>query len=85
MNVLFADRARKEFLKLDRPVQQQIQKFILKLKDLENPRTSGNALAGIYAGLWRYRVGDYRLVCEIKDEGILITVLRIAHRKEVYF
>ena len=51
---------------------------------LDNPHMSGKALVGNYAGLWRYRVGDYRLICEIHDEKIFVTVLRIAHRKEVY-
>lgn len=84
MKVVFADKARKEFLKLDRPVQRQIQVFIVKLQGLHDPRSTGKALAGTFAGCWRYRVGDYRLVCEIKDDEILITVLHIAHRKEVY-
>ena len=84
MTVIFADKARKEFLKLDKPIQKQIQTFIVKLQELDDPRTRGKALVGNLSGLWRYRIGDYRLVCEIEDTKILITVLRIAHRKEVY-
>ena len=84
MTVIFADKARKEFLKLDKPIQRQIQTFIVKLQGLEDPRSSGKALAGNLAGRWRYRVGDYRLVCEIDDEKIIITILRIGHRKNIY-
>ena len=84
MTVIFADKARKEFLKLDKPIQKQIQTFIVKLQGLEDPRSSGKALAGNLAGRCRYRVGDYRLVCEIDDEKIIITILRIGHRKNIY-
>ena len=84
MTVVFAEKAKKEFLKLDKPVQRQIQTFIVKLQGMSDPRTTGKALVGNFSGMWRYRVGDYRLVCEIEDDRILVTVLHIAHRKEVY-
>lgn len=83
MTVEFAEKAKKEFLKLDRPIQKQIQNFIVKLQGMKNPRSS-KALVRNLASRWRYRVGDYRLVCEIEDEKILVTVLHIAHRREVY-
>jgi mRNA interferase RelE/StbE len=84
MNVVFADTAKKKFLKLDKTVQLQIKNFIFKLQDLQDPRSTGKALKGSLSGLWRYRVGDYRLVCDIEDQKILITVLRVGHRKEIY-
>ena len=84
MTVLFADSARKEFLKLDKPIQKQIQTFILKLQELKDPRSSGKALVGNLGGRWRYRVGDYRLICEIDDNKILITILKIGHRSKIY-
>lgn len=84
MNVIFADKAKKEFLKLDKTVQLQIKNFILKLQALEDPRSTGKALKGNLSKLWRYRVGDYRLVCNIEDQKILITVLRVGHRREIY-
>ena len=84
MTVEFAEKAKKEFLKLDKPIQKQIQNFIVKLQGMKNPRSSGKVLVRNLAGRWRYRVGDYRLVCEIEDEKILVTVLHIAHRREVY-
>lgn len=84
MTVEFAEKAKKEFLKLENPIQKQIQNFIVKLQRMKNPRSSGKALVRNLAGRWRYRVGDYRLACEIEGEKILVTVLYIAHRREVY-
>lgn len=84
MKVVFTDNAEKQFLKLDKPIQQQIQKFILKLQTLENPRERGKALVGNLAGFWRYRVGDHRLLCRIIDNELVITVVEVGHRKEVY-
>lgn len=84
MNVVFAEKARKDFLKIDRTVQLRIKEFIIKLQDLENPRSTGKALKGSFLGLWRYRVSNYRLICDIDDHKILITVLHIGHRKDIY-
>lgn len=84
MKIVFSPQAEKQFLKLDKPLQRQIQKYVLELQKLSNPRTRGKALVGNMAHLWRYRVGDYRLICDIQDEKILITVLRLGHRKIIY-
>ena len=84
MNIEFSPLAEKQFLKLGKQIQRQIQKFVLQLKNLENPRSRGKALVGNLSHLWRYRVADYRLICDIQDEKILVTILRIGHRKEIY-
>lgn len=84
MNIEFSPLAEKQFLKLDKQIQRQIQKFVLQLKNLENPRSRGKSLVGNLSHLWRYRVADYRLICDIQDEKILVTILRIGHRKEIY-
>jgi mRNA interferase RelE/StbE len=55
-----------------------------RLQPAENPRQLGKPLQGDKGGLWRYRVGDYRLICEIQDERITVLVLRVGHRKDVY-
>lgn len=78
------DNAEKQFLKLDKPIQKQIQKFILKLQNLENPRERGKSLVGNLIGFWRYRVGDYRILCRIIDQELIISVVEIGHRKEIY-
>ena len=75
MTVVFAEKAKKEFLKLDKPVQKQIHIFIVKLQSMKDPRSGGKALGGNLSGMWRYRVGDYRLICEIENDKILINNL----------
>ncbi len=57
---------------------------MLKLALQDNPRLQGKALTGRYSGQWRYRVGDYRLICNIQDDIVVILVLELGHRKEVY-
>ncbi|WP_432633080.1 type II toxin-antitoxin system RelE family toxin [Brachyspira sp.] len=53
-------------------------------KKLENPRSKGKSLAGNLKVFWRYRVGDYRLICEILDNELIIYAIKISHRKNVY-
>ena len=55
-----------------------------KLEGCENPRLHGKGLTSNRLGEWRYRVGDYRLICEIKDEEIIILVLQIGYRRSIY-
>ena len=84
MRIKFSKQAEKEFYKLDKPIQKQLKKFIEKLTQLEDPRSRGKALTANLAGLHRYRVGKYRLVCKIIDSELVILVVDIAHRKEIY-
>ena len=51
---------------------------------LDDPRQLGKPLKGQHSELWRYRVGDYRVVCDLRDEVLVVLVVRIGHRKEVY-
>ena len=72
--------------KLDPQIARRILKFLHeRVARLENPRSIGEALRGSKLGeFWKYRVGDYRLICSIEDKRILILVLRVGHRREVY-
>ncbi|MBW3094317.1 addiction module toxin, RelE/StbE family protein [Bifidobacterium sp. DSM 109960] len=70
--------------KLDRNVAKRIIAKLREISQLEDPRSTGKALVGNLAGLWRYRVGDYRIVCDIEDEVLLILVIDVAHRSKVY-
>lgn len=79
----FAATAEKELSKLDKSAAKRILKF-LKERVATDPRSSGKALRGDHAGLWRYRIGDYRVICEIRDQTVSVLVVRIGHRKEVY-
>ncbi len=77
--------AGKQILKLDRAAQLAIQKFLReRLAASDNPRQWGKPLHGEKRGLWRYSVGDYRLICEIQDERITVLVLEAGNRKDVY-
>jgi mRNA interferase RelE/StbE len=77
--------AEKQIAKLDRDAQKSIQSFLReRLVPAEDPRRWGKPLHGEKRGLWRYRVGDYRLICDIQDEKITVLVLEVGHRKDVY-
>lgn len=83
--VAFTEKALKSLKKLDPNVSKMILAWIRKnLEDCTDPRQHGKALAGDHSGQWRYRVGDYRLIAEIKDDEIIILVLNIGHRKNIY-
>lgn len=75
--------AAKTFRKLDNTVQKRIAALVAKIEASINPRFSGKALVG-RDNEWRYRVGDYRLVCEIKDSELIVWIVRVGHRREVY-
>jgi mRNA interferase RelE/StbE len=81
-----APAAKKELDKIDRQTAQRILTFLEKrIAPLKNPRTQGEALTGRKFGeYWRYRVGDYRMIARIKDDVLLVLVLRIGHREDVY-
>ena len=77
--------AQKQITKLDHKVQADIIRYLReRVQQAENPRQLGKALQGEKKGLWRYRVGDYRLICDIQDSNNEVVVLALGHRKEVY-
>lgn len=79
------EKALKELKKLDKPIQKKILKFLnRRIAKLENPRVSGKPLSYEKYGLWRYRLEDYRIICRIDDAEIVVLVVQIGHRKEVY-
>ena len=82
----FDPEALKELKKLDRPVQIRLVAFLRdRLASLDDPRSIGEALSGARLGsYWKYRVGDWRIVCDILDRRIVVRVLRIGNRREVY-
>jgi mRNA interferase RelE/StbE len=82
----FDPEAVKDLKKLDRPVQQRIVAFLReRVATLDNPRQIGEALAGAKLGnYWNYRVGDWRIICDIQDRRIVVRVLRVGNRREVY-
>ena len=75
--------AEKELARIDRQEAKRIIAYLRKRVAL-SPRQCGKALQGDLSGLWHYRIGDYRVLCNIKDAEVSVLVIRVAHRKEVY-
>ncbi len=83
--VLFNEAVKKDLKKLDKFQAKLIKKWIVEnLINQSDPRKSGKALKGNLHGLWRYRVGAYRIIAEIKDSELIILVIEIGHRKDAY-
>lgn len=80
----YSIKAQKQFDKLDSTIQKRIKSYTSELQTLDNPRDRGSALVGNLSGLWRYRVGDYRLICHIDNDKLIILCLEIAHRSKAY-
>ena len=84
MTLSYLQKAKNELSILDKPVQKRIKKYLDEVEKLENPRSRGKALSANLAGLWRYRVGDYRIICRIQDDELIVCVVDVGHRKDVY-
>jgi mRNA interferase RelE/StbE len=79
--VSISNVAERQLRKLDRPVQKRILDWLNeRIEGCKNPRHFGEPLKGDNAGLWRYRMGDYRVLCEIQDQKTVVLVLTIGHR-----
>ena len=77
---------RKTVEKLDRQARDRIRDFLHdRIARLDDPRQNGKALKGSAVGnFWRYRVGDYRIICDIQDKRLVVLVIEIGHRRDVY-
>lgn len=81
----FDPAAAKELKKLgSEPARRIIETLEKRIASLEDPRELGKPLLGEWSGFWRWRVGDYRIIARIEDERVVIFVVRVAHRREVY-
>lgn len=84
-SVEWDDAAVKELRKLDRQAQQDILRYFRqRIATDEDPRRFGKPLSRELASLWRYRVRDYRMICNIEDDALVVLILRVGHRKDVY-
>ena len=78
-------RFNKEFKKLDKYTQKMLKAGIIKhLEQCDDPRAIGKGLTANRSGQWRYRIGDYRLICQIEDNELIILALTIGHRRDIY-
>jgi mRNA interferase RelE/StbE len=83
--VEFDDRARRELRKLAAEMQETILRYLReRVAKSTDPRQFGKPLRMNLAGLWRYRIGDYRLICRLEDNRLVVLVLKVGHRREVY-
>ena len=81
----YADTARSQLRKLDKQTARRIVDYMdERIADLENPRSAGKALTGPLGGLWRYRVEDCRVICDIQDGALRVLVVQVGNRRDVY-
>jgi mRNA interferase RelE/StbE len=81
----FSPTALKQLNKLDKSIANRILRFLHeRVQDLDDPRKIGARLQGTLSEFWKYRVGDYRLICSLEDDRFVVLVLRIGHRREIY-
>lgn len=83
--IKYDPRALKDLRKLDRPIQREILDYMdHRIAPAQEPRQFGKALRGSKFGLWRYRVRDYRIICEISERELVVLVVGIGHRSTIY-
>ena len=84
--ISYTATAKKQLRKLDKQAARRILDFMdERVAGAQNPRDTGKALTGPLLGtFWRYRVGDYRIICEIQDGKLCVLVIEIGHRRDVY-
>ena len=77
--------AESQLMKLDGPVRERILNYLNdRIEGCKDPRHFGEALKGDKSGLWRYRVGDYRIICQLQQERLVILAIAIGHRSKIY-
>ncbi len=81
----FSDIAVKNLRKMDSASRKKVLEYIKDvISKVDNPRLIGKSLVGNLKGLWRYRTGNFRILCQITDQQMLILIVKIAHRKDIY-
>ena len=84
MKVILTETFKKQLKKLDAAISKRVLDYLEQIELLDNPRSRGKVLTSNLSGLWRYRVGNYRILCRINDDRLIITVIEIGHRSTVY-
>jgi mRNA interferase RelE/StbE len=81
----FDEQAERDLARLDHSIQREIKRYLLsRIAPAMNPRDFGHGLTCELAGLWRYRVRDYRIVCRIEDAKLVVLVIAVGHRSTIY-
>lgn len=79
-----SNKAQKQIDSLDNTARKQVLNYLTRIEQLDNPRQLGKNLQGKYSHLWRYRTGNYRILCRIKDDEVIVDIIYVAHRRSVY-
>lgn len=83
-NVEITDQFDLEFKKFDRAVQRRVLGYLNDVEGLDHPRQRGKGSTANHAGVWRYRVGDYRILAQLIDNTLTVLALRVGHRRDVF-
>jgi len=83
--IKYTKTAENQLRKMDKPLAKRIMDYLDdQIAPLQKPRTRGKALSGALGDLWRYRIGDYRVICEIQDDVMCVLVIKTGYRKQIY-
>ncbi len=83
--IKFTEFAQKQIKKLDKTVAKRILKYLKeRVANQNDPKNFGKPLHHDKNGLWRYRVADYRIICKIEDDELIVVIIRVGHRKDIY-
>jgi len=83
--IKYTKTAEIQLRKMDKPLAKRILDYLDdNIAPLQNPRTRGKVLSGVLGDLWRYIIGDYRVICEIQDDVMCVLVIKTGHRKQIY-
>lgn len=82
--VEFDAAAHRQLRKIDRTWQLRLLTYLEEIAELPDPHVRGKPLRSNLGGLWRYRVGDYRLICQLRNDVLIVYVVKIGHRRNVY-
>jgi mRNA interferase RelE/StbE len=83
--IKYTEIAAKQMKKLDKSISNQIDTYLNKrVAKQKNPRMFGKPLLHEKSGLWRYRIENYRIICQIQDHELIVLVVRVGHRKQIY-
>ena len=81
----YARSVQKQVAKLDPQIRRRVRDFLEdRIASLDDPRSAGHSLTGQLSGLWRYRAGDFRIICDIQDHRLVVLVVEIGHRGDIY-
>ncbi|MBQ7559892.1 MAG: type II toxin-antitoxin system RelE/ParE family toxin [Synergistaceae bacterium] len=83
-SIKLSKEAENDLKNLDKITQKKIYNFLNRLPLYPSPRSVGSSLKGNHSGKWRYRVGDYRIICRLHDDVLIIEAIKIGHRSKIY-